>query len=59
MSEELERALNDLCSMKRPSVATLLRRNLYEYEARKVQRLVAAWEEIQQKDTNERKPIDV
>ena len=51
MSEELERALNDLCSMKRPSVATLLRRNLYEYEARKVERLVAAWEELQQGKT--------
>jgi len=49
MTEELERALNDLCSMRYPSIASLLRRYGFEYEARQIERLVKAWEEVQQR----------
>jgi hypothetical protein len=49
MPEELELALAAVCSMKYPTVASLLRRNLYEYEAQQFERLVKAWEEFQQR----------
>lgn len=49
MTEELERTLAAVCSMKYPSVASLLRRNLYEYEAEQIERLVKAWEDFQQR----------
>jgi hypothetical protein len=48
MTEELERALNAVCSMKYPSVASLLRRNRYEYEAQQIEQLVKAWADFQQ-----------
>jgi hypothetical protein len=49
MTEELERALAAVCSMKYPSVASLLRRYRYEYEAQQIERLVKAWEDFQQR----------
>jgi hypothetical protein len=48
MSPELERALNAVCSMKYPSVASLLRGNRCEYEAQQIEALVKAWEACQQ-----------
>jgi hypothetical protein len=49
MTEELERSLAAVCAMKYPSVASLLRRNLYEYEAQQIEQLVKAWENFQQR----------
>jgi len=46
MSAELARALHALCSMKHPTVASLLRRNDYEYEAQQIEQLVAVWEQV-------------
>ena len=48
MTPELERALAAVCSMKCPSVAGLLRKYRYEYEAQQVEQLVRAWEEFRQ-----------
>jgi hypothetical protein len=50
MTEELKLALAAVCSMKHPSVASLLRRNLYEYEAQQIERLVKAWEDTEPVD---------
>lgn len=47
MTPELERALAAVCSMKHPTVANLLRRKGYEYEAQQIEALVKAWEEFQ------------
>jgi len=44
MTEDLKLSLNAVCSMRHPSVGSLLRRNLYEYEAQQIERLVKAWE---------------
>ena len=49
MTEELEGALAALAAMKHPSVAGLLRKYRYEYEAQQVERLVKAWEDFQQR----------
>ncbi|MGA2717312.1 MAG: hypothetical protein ABSG41_29905 [Bryobacteraceae bacterium] len=48
MTPELERALAAVCSMKFPTVANLLRRKGYEYEAQQIESLVKAWEDSQQ-----------
>jgi hypothetical protein len=47
MTPELEQALKAVCSMKYPSVAGLLRRYRYEYEAQQIEQLVKAWEAFQ------------
>jgi hypothetical protein len=44
MSPELEQALRAVSAMKYPSVADLLRKYRYEYEAEQVEALVTAWE---------------
>jgi hypothetical protein len=49
MTEELERALAAVCSMRYPSIASLLRRYGFEYEARQIEQLVKAWEAFQQR----------
>jgi hypothetical protein len=48
LTPELEAALEKLIHMKYPSVAGILRRNRYEYEAQQVERLVAAYREAKQ-----------
>jgi hypothetical protein len=49
MTEELELALAAVCSMKYPSVAKILRGYGFEYEAQQIERLVKAWEDVQQR----------
>lgn len=49
MTPELERALAAVCSMKFPTVANLLRRKGYEYEAQQIEALVKTWEDCQRR----------
>jgi hypothetical protein len=49
MTEPLRGAIEKLASMRHPSLATILRRNRYEYEAQVVEQLVAAYEEAKRK----------
>lgn len=44
MTKELKKALEELCSMKAPSIEYLLLKNGYKYEAGKVKELVTAYE---------------
>ncbi|MGA2715981.1 MAG: hypothetical protein ABSG41_23000 [Bryobacteraceae bacterium] len=49
MTPELEQALKAVCAMKFPTVASLLRRKGYEYEAQQIEALVKAWEDFQRR----------
>jgi hypothetical protein len=49
MTEPFRGAIEKLASMRHPSLATILRRNRYEYEAQVVEQLVAAYEEAKRK----------
>jgi len=44
MTEEFKKALDEVCSMKEPSVEKLLRKYGFGYEADKVKELVTAYE---------------
>lgn len=49
MTEQLRAAIEKVVNMQHPSLASILRRNRYEYEAQVVEQLVAAYEEVKRK----------
>jgi len=44
MTKELKKALDEVCSMKEPSIEKILRKYGYKYEADRMKELVAAYE---------------